>query len=263
MKTFIIGDLHNHIDWVEPWLESHPHDKVIFLGDYFDNFHDTKKIARKTAKWLANSVSKENRVHLMGNHDMPYRFPWNYYFDCPGWTPEKQQVITSEFENISKLSGYNPWTKIKLAHFDHENKIIYSHAGLSGKLFKVCPINGPNLKNYETQLTLDLEECYTKGNKRIDSVQQNLDYTYNGITWVRWWHIKLLPGVTQVVGHTPTAIILKLPFNEATPIWKSEDGGDIWNLDCSHNWVGVLEDGEFYCIHRDDDRIITKENFGG
>jgi predicted secreted acid phosphatase len=62
----IISDLHNRIDWVEPALSSLQYNKVIFLGDYFDDFDDTVEDTKKVAKWLKQSVPKPDRIHLCG-----------------------------------------------------------------------------------------------------------------------------------------------------------------------------------------------------
>jgi hypothetical protein len=248
MKTFVIGDLHNYVQWVEPFLKANEHDRVIFLGDYFDDFGDTTQIAERTAQWLASSVQMPNRIHIMGNHDMPYRFPWNSYFDCPGWTPAKQKAI-------SNIMTRELWDNIKMAHFDHDIKFIYSHAGLTSKLFKVCPINGCNLNNFETQISEALTDCNNKGNKRIPIFQQNPDYTYDGITWIRFPHVILLPEVTQIIGHTPTSSLLNIPYKDSIPVFRQVNNGVLWDIDCAINWVGVVEDGEFYCINRHDPSV--------
>lgn len=41
MRTVIISDLHNRVDWIESTLSILDFDKVVFLGDYFDDFDDT------------------------------------------------------------------------------------------------------------------------------------------------------------------------------------------------------------------------------
>ncbi len=251
MKTFVIGDLHNHVEWIEPFLKENEHDRVIFLGDYFDNFGDTTAIAEHTAQWLSKSVLIPNRIHIMGNHDMPYRFPWNAYFDCPGWTPSKQT-------SVSKIMTNELWNHIKMAHFDHDIKFIYSHAGLTAKLFKVCPINGCNLNNFETQILEALNDCNCKGNKRIPIFQQNPDYTYDGITWIRPSNLILLPGITQIIGHTPTSSIFNIPFKDSIPFFHQVDTGIVWDIDCANNWIGVVENDEFYCLNRHDTSIKFK-----
>lgn len=238
MKYYVIGDLHNNVHWVNSWLFGKKYDGVIFLGDYFDSFGDDVFAAANTARWLAKSVDMPNRIHLMGNHDMPYRFPGNSYLDCPGWTAEKQSAV-------SKIMG-KQWDKIKLAHFD--KNYIFSHAGLTEKLFHCHPITGINLLEYEANINTCLEECSKYSEYRNPIVVQNYDSSYDGITWIRPEYLKLIPTVTQVIGHTPSQ----------HPINFKEDGGECWIIDCSYSWIGVFEDYNFKCVYRDDPSIEWK-----
>lgn len=259
MKTYVIGDIHNHVNWIETFLEENDHDQVIFLGDYFDNFGDTPQIAMITAQWLVRSVTKENRIHLMGNHDMPYRFPDNPRMKCPGWDTEKHQMVKQIFDFQETITGENPWNKIKLAHFDHEHQFIFSHAGLTEKLFKTNPIHGPELESHERKIDNALSE-YIKNRLSMNPVAlQNADYTYDGITWIRPSNIRLITGVTQVVGHTPCSQLQNCSLDETTPLIMSKNGGKMWNIDCVHHWVGVYQDGVFYAQHRFDEDKVCKE----
>jgi len=40
MRSLIIPDLHHQTENADYWLNSQRYDRVIFLGDYFDNFGD-------------------------------------------------------------------------------------------------------------------------------------------------------------------------------------------------------------------------------
>jgi len=50
MRTLIVPDMHNRVDKVVRLITEIPHDRIVFLGDYFDDFHDTEHIAEKAAK---------------------------------------------------------------------------------------------------------------------------------------------------------------------------------------------------------------------
>ena len=71
-KTIIISDIHNDYFTAEKIIKKENPDKIIFLGDYFDDFDDTVKDSENTAKWLVKSLKQENRIHLIGNHDLSY-----------------------------------------------------------------------------------------------------------------------------------------------------------------------------------------------
>src|ERR1035437_9205008 len=89
--VLIIPDIHNNVGWVEEYLAKQKYDYVVFLGDYFDEFYDSVKDATEAAKWLKESLKKENRIHLWGNHDTSYFFP-NLY-ECSGYSKEKEEGI--------------------------------------------------------------------------------------------------------------------------------------------------------------------------
>ena len=45
MTTLVIPDLHHRVAAAEEWIARYPADRVVFLGDYFDDFDDTPKMA--------------------------------------------------------------------------------------------------------------------------------------------------------------------------------------------------------------------------
>ena len=69
--VLIIPDIHHKVDEVEKIIRSVGADKVIFLGDYFDNIDDTPEVVKYTCDWLVHSVKMPNRIH-------PYRY-WIFY----------------------------------------------------------------------------------------------------------------------------------------------------------------------------------------
>jgi hypothetical protein len=202
MKTLVISDIHNRVGSLEHWLEKaceeHKPDEVVFLGDYFDSIHDTPFIAGKTAEWLKQSLTKPNRIHLIGNHDIPYMLPGNSHLWCPGFTPEKCRVINS---NLTK----EEWDQLRPAYFT--NGWLLSHAGFCQRLVE-HPINGipdgPGLVKLAEE-GLEVEKggiahpLYQYGDRM--GVRQD-----GGIIWQDWFS-EFYPceGVNQIVGHTRTS----------------------------------------------------------
>jgi predicted MPP superfamily phosphohydrolase len=74
-KILAIGDVHNH--WVQAqaiidkYNDTH---KIVLVGDYFDNFHDTAIDADQVARWLKKTLENPNIIALMGNHDINYDY---------------------------------------------------------------------------------------------------------------------------------------------------------------------------------------------
>jgi len=121
MRTVIISDLHNRVDWIESTLSILDFDKVVFLGDYFDDFDDTVADVKKVAKWLKQSLSKPNRIHLCGTHEIWYRFPNNPFLQASGNSTEKSKAIND-------ILTEKDWNKIRLYYC--EQNFLLTHAGL-------------------------------------------------------------------------------------------------------------------------------------
>lgn len=136
----IIPDIHHKWKIAEEIISLHNPDEVIFLGDYFDDFGDTPKIAGMTAEWLKESLSKPNRIHLWGNHDLPYAFPSKYTF-CAGYDSFKaveiKKVLTLfDFDNLR----FHYWI----------NDYLLTHAGLHPHYLQGVPNikSAQNIKEY-------------------------------------------------------------------------------------------------------------------
>ena len=73
-RTLIIPDVHNATERVEEVISEQGAgcDRIMLLGDYFDQFHDTPADAERVARWLMASTQDSRRIHLLGNHDLPY-----------------------------------------------------------------------------------------------------------------------------------------------------------------------------------------------
>jgi hypothetical protein len=196
MKLLIIPDIHHKVDIADKILskEAGNFDKVIFLGDYQDDFGDSISIAEKTANWLKNSLKEENRVHLLGNHDASYMFPKNVNLYCPGWTKEKSKVVNS-------ILTREDWDKLKLFHY--ENDFLFTHAGLH-KSFN-CQFLGFTL----TGLQEDCDEAMERSRGMMNhpllecGVSRGGDEPFGGIIWMDFSELEPIPNLNQIFGHTP------------------------------------------------------------
>jgi len=194
----IIPDIHNKIDRAETIIKNAGADKVIFLGDYFDDFGDSHIDARKTAKWLKESLNKENRIHLWGNHDVCYAFPNNPYTRCTGFTESKNKAVQEELTE-------KEWSKLKFFHF--EQGFLFTHAGLHSSYF---PEN-----NEDIDVFLNKESDYAfrllKKNKSHyffrAGYSRGGQIPFGGIIWCDFLR-EFIPNdnAKQIFGHTPQRI---------------------------------------------------------
>jgi hypothetical protein len=247
MNIIVIGDIHNHIVEAEEVasLYDKTH-KVIFVGDYFDDFGDTAYDAINTAKWLKESLDKPNRIHLMGNHDINYSY-LNYVKDSNG-----------HLQNIYNCSGYDPnkdfaingvmtesdWDKIKFAHF--ENGFWFSHGGFHPHWFE-HPVNGMSTEHIAKCVEVATEnyknrewDSYIGAVGRCRGGIQKV----GGILWLDDYREgQVISNFKQVFGHTPT--MNKIAINYDPDIKK---GVNI-NVDCGLCQVlEISEDGTYDVI---------------
>lgn len=228
MKILVLPDIHNRIEEAQHVLETYPHDKLIFLGDVFDQFDDNADDAFKTARWFKEQIQKygDKAVWLLGNHDAPYRFPFNKAMWCPGFEQQKSKAINS-------VMTQEEWNKIKLCHFQEGH--LFSHAGFSKDLFRVE-------KQYEIENILSESKIaidYTKnlvyhrfmawGRSRGGSDR------FDGCLWVDWHALNPIEGINQVVGHSHGHEVR----------FKETENSKNWCLDTGLKYIGILEDSKF------------------
>jgi hypothetical protein len=236
MRSIVISDMHHRFGWVEYYLASQPYDEVIFIGDYFDGLHDTPEDAAATARWLKESLSQPNRVHLLGNHDIWYGYGCAYAA-CADNTPEKKEAIDAV------LTG-SDWEKMELCHFSQ--KFLFSHAGIHEQWFS-HPVHGV-YREYVQRICCMARRNLLLGNPDpIFMAGQARGGGYGkrpgGITWLDFnREFKPIHGLNQIVGHTPHASpdsenVVKYMPNKLRP--RSTN----YCIDFHNKWVTIVEDG--------------------
>lgn len=250
MKTIIIPDLHNRFNFVEFVLLSpvlQPYDNVVFLGDYFDDFYDTPKDATNSAQWLKQSLHKPNRIHLLGTHDIWYRFPDNHFIMASGNTEEKSNAI-------NHILTAKDWNLIRPYHY--EQNFLMTHAGVHSHLIDYYILNNKqtfdkyiinNNIQLDTKEIIDLiikpatDEALIDVNNIISNNWFEAGfarwgmYKVGGITWLDWRkEFKPIPYINQIVGHSE----VQIPEKMATENSKN------YCLDTKSQHIGILENGE-------------------
>lgn len=230
IRTLIIPDIHQRHELVEPLIARAQPDLTIFLGDYFDSHlpeHTGPVKARATAEWLAWSLKQEGRIHLLGNHDLSYRWPWLY--SCSGFDPASLTAIN---DNLSPAD----WEKMKLVHYDGD--WLYSHAGVNpGWLPKGFSENALDELCREALLTSARGEAHPF---LCAGVARGGGQPYGGVTWQDFnREFQPIPGLHQMFGHTPgDKLRTKEDFNFST-------GTESINLcvDCCQRIALVIKGG--------------------
>ena len=198
-RTLIIPDVHNKAAKAEGMVrDAGPVDRVVFLGDYFDDYDETPEDTRDTAKWLSSSLGRDDRVHLIGNHDLNY-MTGNPNLRCSGYTREKYEII----------SGYGiPWERLRpfywLGGGDGDGGWLCTHAGLSNDFYTEVGGGAP-VREVMEGAGRDLErvhdashapEFFRAGTSRGGAAP------VGGILWCDYSEFADVPGLRQVFGHT-------------------------------------------------------------
>lgn len=254
MKTIIISDLHNRIDWIEDVLLSpllQPYDRVIFLGDYFDDFYDTPRDATNVARWLKLSLQKPNRIHLTGTHDLWYRFPHNRFLAASGNTEAKmyaiRSVLTEQDFNLLKLYHYEQGFLMTHAgiHINLISEYVFKHKDLFDKYIvnKELQLNGQEIVDKIVKpATIEAIDRVKDGYSHpwLDAgVVRGGRQSVGGITWLDWiYEFKPIPDLNQIVGHTELNV----------PDEKYIKSSINYDLDTRNHHIGVLENGKFSYI---------------
>jgi len=209
MQTLIIPDIHTYHTWIEDFLEKTPHDRVVFLGDYFDDFTDTVQSNVDTANWLVQSLDKPNRTHLIGNHDLGYLCAF-YHNWCSGWEEEK-------YRSLIQLLNPN-WNRLNFA--TTVDGMLLTHAGVHSCWLgrwtddeKNLFIQADDIEHYLNNYKSDVIGC---GAARgvICSYDGLRSWAprkgvYGGCLWLDWRNLsedKEESVPFQIVGHTPGSV---------------------------------------------------------
>lgn len=231
IRSLLISDIHNRIDWIEPYLEKYKKDfkNVVFLGDEFDRFHDSPDQTEKTARWVKYSINQPNRIHILGNHNMPYMVPNNPSQDCPGFTKAKCKIINDVLKP-------EDWAKFVPA-VEVQGWLV-SHAGAHPTIFAPPLLDSeyPSVQNIIDQANKALYKVKMGGNPPEFAWGRRMLNTsgFGGITWADWdMEFWPFPRVNQIVGHTPGGYPRK------------KEGSDSLNycIDCACQVLCFITDG--------------------
>lgn len=269
MKCLIIPDIHNNHTVAEGLITKIKPEHTIFLGDYFDDFNDTSEEIADTADWLSWSVTQKDRTHLMGNHDVHYRFANNSGVRCGGYEIGKSVIISNRVKD-------EHWKQIKF--FANVGDWIISHGGVHP--YWIDPVKFRNkepISISKSELIKKLErdsiECIKDLNKGrghwfvVAGFARSRSPFVGGLTWCDFnQEFEPIRGIHQIIGHTPSRdeIRWRVLKSNDDAVYAPQGAKPELNENTSFNvcfdsypalkWYGILEGNEL-SIHETKDAL--------
>jgi hypothetical protein len=222
----IIPDLHEKIDHADQIVAQFPDARsIIWLGDYWDSFEWQYQPPHwyRVAQWLIRASEDPRNIFLIGNHDQQYYGHAVGQYLCSGYSRTKHGIIL-ELMTARWLTTRCQWV-YPVQHGDQLT--VLSHAGLHPHHLHWG--SAPSVQYFQ-QLNQQIHDRYAMGmpDPLLMCGRGRGGSGFGGITWQDWnTEFQPLPGVRQVVGHTP----------HRKPCWYQQD----LCLDTHLNHVALMD----------------------
>lgn len=243
IRTLIIPDLHLKWQKADKIIKHEAADKIVFLGDYFDDFGDNPIMNQVMAEWVKNSLEQPNHIHLMGNHDTNYAFR-HLSYKCSGYTSDKEEAI-------NRVLKESDWRKMPL--YTQVGTWLCSHAGVHNHMYEQYGNGLDFYKWLDHTCKVALENAFA--NKPAVSIlragrSRGGFESVGGITWCDADEFVGINGINQVFGHTP----------HQRPRWKNK--GSSLSKEYSQNVCMDVNNSNYYAIHNSDTDTIKEFHIG-
>ncbi len=207
MKTIIFSDIHLRYKYIDEILKQESsYDKVIYTGDFFDQFGDTPAQNYEAALWVKEKLNDTKNVLIFGNHDHSYRWAGNNHAYCSGFEGIKSLAINNALTQ-------EDWNKFKLYHI--QDGVIFSHAGLDRDWFYFAAKSGfdvpiqltfENISKWLEEVSEDIKIRFAAGRSHPlmnAGRTRGGDQKCGGIIWQDFGDHIPISQLQQIVGHTP------------------------------------------------------------
>lgn len=245
-QVLFCGDIHNKAKRILPLVDEviaqQGINRVVFLGDYIDEFGEgSKRVIESTmflAGWVNTRRAKGLTVNVLaGNHDLPYVV----VYQDPGYYQVRNSVAVSNHGSAqyklrdtmrSMIDAVAVYISYNDASTGVQRGLIASHAGFVG--------SWSNKFGYK-----DVKNLVNKTNSlyKQDSLYrlswagpERGGFDLPSPCWAGENELikGAVHGVTQVVGHTPQPGITQR---------RSASGDDLWFCD-THSWLSGEQRGD-------------------
>lgn len=193
MKVLFVPDIHCHMymfDDVYKLDKLYDYDKIIFLGDYVDDFKATGKDSIECLKKLISLIDSnpDKYIACIGNHDAAYLWRFGCSGNSKEYFEEIHDLLEKNKEKFYIYYGLQLGTEL----------VVCSHAGFSQEWLDKYNIT--DLSDLPQDWRVNPDMFWTIGKMSGGS-------GLSGPLWLRPQEIWSLPKFKQVVGHTPVKTI--------------------------------------------------------
>jgi len=231
----IIPDHHEQPAKLKRILKKYKADHYYFLGDHMDSFAGLTHDTWMTIGFIRDHVQDGDKTFLWGNHDLHYAFPYPELI-CSGWDKSKLQMIRNT------LSDPLHWKRFKLMQWldlPTGQRFLMSHAGLHP--YMLHPVHGfadHALADMEERAMYQLRYCQTV-TALLKCGRGRGGKGTGGIVWLDWdSEFEPIPGLNQIVGHSPNAMVRQQNIEDTDPTKASIN----YCLDTHLNHVMLVHD---------------------
>ena len=202
-KVLFVGDFHCKQEYVLPYVsklvESQDVSKVVFLGDYVDDWNVPDKYVIKAldaqVEWYKKWSDKVDVVNLCGNHD------WSYFH-------KGKYVASGHRYDIERSVKYR-LNKLNLQMSCVVDEYLVTHAGVTQEWLDYAL---PNVDVSDTQTLSDtLNLMYSNGNSLLNTCGSSRGGSeVPGPLWCDAYEdLNNMQGfgISQIVGHSPVSCV--------------------------------------------------------
>lgn len=221
-RVLCIPDPHLKIEVIENGLELADKlmcDKVVILGDFYDDFGSTVTDYEDMALYIKTILRRNpDIIPLYGNHELSYMG-----FKCSGYREDCANIVRKSVEN-----NYRFLFAVSI------DGVLYSHAGITQSWVRGNKLLQENTIRYHMGKRNGSDKCEQaiNGISRIDVLAQagpgRGGKSYAGPLWSDLSELvpDQLGKFTQVVGHTPVESIEKYGNCYFTDVFSNDNQSD-------------------------------------
>lgn len=200
MKTVVFADVHEQVKRVRSILEREAdYTKAVFTGDYFDDKAGVPAGCKATIELVLQLIEDTRNVLLIGNHDAHYLFPNNAMIACSN----------RNWDYVGAIGSYSHIFKkhLKFFHYDTDLKILFTHAGVSDRLYgtKFSTLSALEQTRFLQAECDDAAEQLIKRNTNPDITACGRERGGFGTGGIIWGDLSVhhpVPDLKQIFGHT-------------------------------------------------------------